>query len=59
MVLMSVDGSKSGVVEGWEMAQVKPWERVGIGGLGEVDGRCGCGNGHGAPLVSRGAGASR
>ena len=59
MVLMSVDGSKSGVVEGWEMAQVKPWERVGIGGLEAGDERCGCGNGHGAPLVSHGAGASR
>ena len=59
MVLMSVDGSKSRVVEGWEMAQVKPWERVGIGGLGAAEGRCGRGKGHSAPLWSWGVGLSR
>ena len=48
-----VDGSKSGVVEVWEMAPDGAHERVRISGLGAVNEMFECGNGHGAPLVSR------
>ena len=54
-----VDGSKSGVVERWEMAPGTPLERFRIGGLGAVNGRYECGNGHGAPVYIGGVDASR
>ena len=54
-----VNGSKSGVVEVWEMHPRSSYERVRISGLGAVNEMFECGNGHGAPVYSRGVDASR
>ena len=54
-----VDGSKSGVVEVWEMAPDGDHERVRISGLGAVNEMFESGNGHGAPVYTHGVEASR
>ena len=54
-----VDGSKSGVVEAWEIHPRSSGERVEIGRLGAVNKIVECGNGYGAPLYSHGVETSR
>jgi len=47
------------VVEVWEMHPRSSYERVRISGLGAMNGRYECGNGHGAPVYTHGVEASR